>query len=313
MNKKSPIYVAGHRGMAGSAIKMELANRGYTNLLTKTHQELDLRNSEDVEYFFKKNKPKGVFLAAAHSGGILEAVKNPAWMLLDNLEIISNVIRSSFIINVEKLIFLASSCCYPTNGTQPYKEESLGTGRTDENWSYAVAKLAGLELCRSFHRQYDCNYVTAVPCNLYGWNDSFDKKKSHVIPSLIKKIHNSNEIEIWGDGTPKREFLFSLDFASAIVDVFEKCDYKDIDGVINIGTGLETSILDLVQVIASIIKPKDELKVAFNTKMPNGVPSKLMDNSKIRGLGWSPRFTLNQGIAATYEWFRLSDKISSHS
>lgn len=310
MNRNSPIYVTGHTGLAGSAILMELKNRGYTNLLTKTHAELDLRNSEDVEYFIKKTKPRAVFLAAAHAGGILEAVKNPAWMILDNLEIISNVIRSSFIVNVEKLIFLASSCCYPTNGTQPYKEESLGTGRTDENWSYAVAKLAGLELCRAFHRQYDCNYITAVPCNLYGWNDSFDDKKSHVIPSLIKKIHNSNEIEIWGDGTPKREFLFSVDFAIALVDLFEKCNYQDIDGVINIGSGEEISVIDLVQIIASVIKPKNELKVSFNTKMPNGVSSKLMDSSKIRKIGWKPKYTLRQGIGATYEQYRLN---SAHS
>ena len=300
MNKSSPIYVAGHFGLAGYAITRELAIRGYKNLLLKPHKELDLRNSEDVEYFFKKHKPKAVFLAAAHAGGILEAVKNPAWMLMDNLEIISNVIRAAFIVNVEKLVFLASSCIYPMNAKQPYKEEDLGNGRTDENWSYAIAKLAGLELCRAFHKQYDCNYITVVPCNLYGPNDNFEQKHSHVIPSIIRKLDESDCIELWGDGTARREFLYSGDFASACVDIFEGGQTD----VINIGSGVDISILDLVQIIATVVRPGQEIRVSFDTKMPNGVSSKLMDNSKITGLGWKPKYTLTEGITKTYEWWK---------
>lgn len=304
MRKNSPIFVAGASGLAGSAIVRRLIEKGYTNILTKPHKELDLRCSEDVEYYFKKEKPRAVFLAAAHAGGVLEAVKNPAWMLLDNMEIISSVIRASFLINVEKLIFLASSCIYPMNVKQPYREEDLGNGRTDENWSYAIAKLAGLELCKSFHRQYDCNYMTVVPCNLYGPNDNFDPKRSHVIPGLIRKFHESDIVEIWGDGKAKREFLYSDDFASACVDVFEKCNYRDINGVVNIGSGEEVSIVDVVLRVASIVRPREKVTASFNDKMPNGVHSKLMDNSRIKNLGWSPKYSLTDGIRLTYEWFK---------
>jgi GDP-L-fucose synthase len=303
LNKNSLIYVAGHSGLAGSAIVRELALRGYKNLLLKPHSELDLRNSEDVEYFLKKHKPRAIFMAAAHSGGILEAVKNPAWMLMDNLEIITNVIRAAFIINVEKLIFLASSCIYPINAKQPYKEEDLGNGRTDENWSYAVAKLAGLELCRAFNKQYDCSYTTLVPCNLYGTRDNFDPTRSHVIPNIIRKLHESDSIELWGDGTAKREFLYSGDFASAAVDVFER-GHED---VINIGSGSDISILDLVQIVATVVRPGQEIKVSFNTKMPNGVASKLMDNSRIKALGWKPKVDLREGISKTYDWWKAQN------
>jgi len=306
LNNNSLIYVSGHRGLAGSAITRELAFRGYKNLLLKTHGELDLRNAEDVEYCFKKHKPRLVIMAAAHSGGIKEAVDNPAWMLMDNIEITSNVIRAAFLINVEKLIFLSSSCVYPINGQQPYKEESYGSGRTDENWSYAISKIAGTELCRSFHRQYDCNYISVVPCNLYGPNDNFHPRKSHVIPALIRKFHESDNVTLWGSGYPKREFLYSDDFASACVDVMEKCDYRDIDGIINIGAGEDIQIFQLAKRVAKIVRPEQKVSISFDTKEPSGVESKLLDSNKLFNLGWKPKYTLEEGISLTYEWFKSS-------
>jgi GDP-L-fucose synthase len=307
LNKNSLIYVTGHKGLAGSALVKELRDRGYNNLLLKKHSELDLRNAEDVEYCLKKHKPKVVIMAAAHAGGLKEAINNPVWMLMDNMEITSNVIRASFLINVEKLIFLSSSCVYPINGKQPYKEEVYGSGRTDENWAYAIAKVAGTELCRSFYRQYDCNYLTVIPCNLYGPNDNFHERKSHVIPALIRKFDESPIITVWGNGHHKREFLYTADFASACIDVMEKCNYSDIDGMINIGAGEDVYIYELARRIGAVVRPNQVLSITCDTKEPGGVESKLLDNNKITNLGWKPRYSLEEGIRLTYEWWKAQD------
>jgi GDP-L-fucose synthase len=256
-----------------------------------------------VEYFFTKHKPNVVIMAAAHAGGIREAIDNPAWMLMDNIEITANVIRAAFLINVEKLIYLSSSCVYPVNGQQPYKEESYGAGRTDENWAYAIAKIAGTELCRSFHKQYDCCYLTVIPCNLYGPHDNFHPRKSHVIPSLIRKLDESDHITLWGDGAARREFLYSADFARACVDVMVKCKYADIDGIINIGTGTDLPIRDLATTVASVVRPNQPCLISYNTKEPNGVESKLLNIDKISALGWKPNYTLKEGIKLTYDWY----------
>lgn len=308
MNKDTPIFICGASGLAGSSVFRELKSRGYSNILTKRHSELDLRNSEDVEYFLKKHKPRVVVMAAAHAGGIMEAVQNPALMALDNMEMTANVIRASFLINVEKLIYLASSCCYPTYGPQPYREDQFGTGRTDENWSYASVKIAGVELCRAFHRQFGCNYISLVPCNLYGRGDNYDPKHSHVIPSLLRKVHESDVIELWGDGSGRREFLHTDDFARACVDVIEKCSYEDLEGIVNIGSGEDISILDLVGEIGEVVRPGEMLKLSFNTRMPNGVSAKLMDNSRIRRIGWEPKISLKEGIAISYADYRARCK-----
>lgn len=243
-----------------------------------------------------------MFLCAAHTGGISEAINKPAEMIIDNLAIQSNVIDASKEVGVKKLLFLGSSCIYPVDGKQPYNEEQLGTGKTDENWSYAVAKLAGIELCRAYHKQHECNFITAIPCNMYGINDNFGEN-GHVIPSLICKFYQARNdlVEIWGDGTTKREFLYSDDFAEAAIMLMEDYNYEDlVDGVINIGTGEETSISDIVNAISVLNAGK---RYIFNREKPNGVPCKLMDNSRITEFGWKPVTFLESGIANTVSWY----------
>lgn len=292
--------MAGHTGLVGSAIIRELNRTGYNNIITTS---FDLRNQDNARWFIDNRRPEYVFMCAAHAGGILEAIKYPTEMLLDNLRIQNNVIEACYLYKVKKLLFLGSSCIYPVDGKQPYKEDQIGTGKTDENWAYAVAKLAGIELCRAYHRQYGCNFITAVPCNLYGPNDNFDLKKAHVIPALIRKFHEGGVVEIWGDGLPKREFLYVDDFAEAALMLMGNYDFEDlVEGVINVGSGEEINIDSLKVLISNTIKNCTLHLYASNK--PTGVPSKLMDSSCINALGWHPETSLEDGIRKTYSWYK---------
>ena len=314
MNKDSRIYVAGHTGLAGGAILKELIKRSYHKISYETHENLNLEDPNRVFNWFFEESPEYVFLCAAYTGGIKTAIDNPVDMLLKNARIQNNVIEACYEYNVKKLLFLGSSCIYPVNGEQPYKEEQLGEGRTDENWSYAIGKLAGIQLVRSYHCQYNCNFITAIPCNLYGPNDRYELDSSHVIPALIRKIHEAKVsdksfVEAWGTGHVKREFLHTADFANACVGLMENHDYGDFhklphlmqvfsDGVINVGSSIETSIVDLATLLCKIIGYEGQIK--FNGDNP-GVESKLMDSSRIAALGWSPQISLEDGLQRVYE------------
>lgn len=302
MNKDNRVYVAGHSGLAGSAILRNLQNKGYDNLILKTHQEVDLISAPMVDWLFSSYQPEYVFLAAARVGGVLESITHPTELLSDNLLIQTNVINACHTYKVKKLLFLGSSCIYPIDGPQPYKEEQLGDGKTDENWSYAIAKLAGIELCRSYHRQYGSDFITAIPCNLYGPGDNFDLEKSHVIPALIRKCHENPYLEIWGEGFPRREFLYVDDFADACVMLMEKYSYEDIDGVVNLGTGEDIPVRQLARMIRDIVSRCKE--IYFDFDKPSGVTSKLMDISRIEKLGWTAKISLDEGIRNTFEWYK---------
>ena len=309
MNKDSRTYVAGHTGLVGSAVVRELKSKGYDNIIYSGSMVTNLISYKDTHKYFYNLNPEYVINCAAHAGGIQEAINNPAGMLIDNIRIQTNIIECCHDFGVKKLLNLASSCIYPVDAPQPYKEEQLGTGKTDENWSYAIAKLAGIELCRAYHRQYNCNFITAVPCNLYGPGDNFDPDKSHVIPALIRKFHESNggPIEIWGNGKARREFLYVDDFAEAAVMLMEKYDYNDLcDGAINIGIGKDITIDELTRLVSKTVAKVEYHKLfhVFKENKPNGVPSKLMDSSRIHDLGWKAETSLEEGIRKTYEWYK---------
>lgn len=311
------IYVAGHNGMVGSSIFKKLKNSGYQNIITQNLDELDLIRQSDVENFFKKEKPEIVIIAAAKVGGIVANNTYRAEFIYQNLMIESNVIHSAYENNVEKLIFLGSSCIYPKLAPQPLKEEYLLTDSLEfTNEPYAIAKIAGIKLCENYYRQYGCNFFSAMPTNLYGPNDNFDLLKSHVLPALIRKfyeakINNSRFAELWGTGTPKREFLFVDDLAEAIVFLMESVNANDLyeNGIsqINIGTGEDLSIADLADLIKKVIGFDGYVK--YNTSKPDGTPRKLMDVSKINKLGWKHKTSLEEGINKTYQWF-LKNKIN---
>ena len=300
MNKDSRIYVAGATGLAGSAIYRELVSKGYTNIITK---RVDLRQIADTFILFVLEEPEYVFLSAAHAGGIKEAIDNPVEMLSDNLLIQTNVINHCHEFGVKKLIFLGSSCIYPVDATQPYKECDLGKGRTDENWSYAVAKLAGVELCRAYNKQYGSNFMSVMPCNLYGYNDNFDLDKAHVIPALMRKFIENETVEVWGSRggyfkTPRREFLFSDDFAKACVMLMESRDYSDLhDGIVNIGSGYDVEIDNIIHHLNRIVGKRE---IIYNDKQPGGIESKLLDINLIKSLGWKPETELYEGIEKVY-------------
>ncbi|QLY79127.1 GDP-L-fucose synthase [Clostridium intestinale] len=305
MNKDSKIYVAGHRGLVGSAIVRNLESKGYINIIKKIHSELDLTNQEAVRRFFEEEKPEYVFLAAAKVGGINANNIYPADFIYENLQIQNNVIKAAHDINVQKLLFLGSTCIYPKLAPQPIKEEYLLTGLLEEtNEAYAIAKIAGLEMCKFFKRQYGDNFISCMPTNLYGPNDNFDLKNSHVLPALIRKFHeakvnNSDKVEIWGTGTPLREFLYVDDMADACVFLMENYDGEQH---VNIGTGEEVSIRELAETIKDVVGFNGEL--VFNTAMPDGTPRKLTTVEKLNGLGWRHKVSLNQGIKMAYEWFK---------
>jgi GDP-L-fucose synthase len=302
MEKSSKIFVAGHRGMVGSAIVRKLRSEGYLNLILRTSAELDLRNQGQVEQFFNSEKPEFVFLAAAKVGGILANDTYRADFLYENLMIESNVVHQSYVHKVKKLLFLGSSCIYPKLAPQPLKEEYLLSGYLEEtNEPYAIAKIAGIKLCENYRRQYGCDFISAMPTNLYGPNDNYDLEKSHVIPALIKKFHdaranNASFVEVWGSGTPLREFLHVDDLADACVFLITL--YSDIQ-FINIGSGLELSIKDLAYLIKEVVGFHGEIK--FNSLRPDGTPRKLMNNDKLSALGWKSSITLKEGIKKVYE------------
>ena len=304
MNLDAKIYVAGHRGLVGSAIVRNLEAKGYKNIIYRTHKELDLTNQEAVRTFFEEERPEYVFLAAAKVGGIHANNTYPADFIYDNLMIQNNVIKAAHDFEVKKLLFLGSTCIYPKMAPQPIKEEYLLTGSLEEtNEAYAVAKIAGLEMCKFFKRQYGDNFISCMPTNLYGPNDNFDLKNSHVLPALIRKFHeakvnNSEAVEVWGTGTPLREFLYVDDMADACVFLMENYDGEQH---VNIGTGEEVSIRELAETVKEVVGFDGEL--VFNTDMPDGTPRKLTTVDKLHGLGWKHKISLDKGIKLAYNWF----------
>lgn len=298
----SKIYVAGHNGMVGSAIVRKLQAEGFTNLLLRTSKELDLRDQSAVNSFFKKEKPEYVFLAAAKVGGIHANNIYRAEFLRDNLMIETNVIHAAYMNKVKKLLFLGSSCIYPKMAPQPLKEEYLLTGTLEHtNEPYAIAKIAGIKLCEAYRDQFNCNFISAMPTNLYGPNDNYDLQNSHVLPALLRKFHeakveNKPFVEVWGTGSPKREFLHVDDLADACYFLMQNYNEREF---VNVGTGEDISIKDLALMIKDIAGYKGELK--FDTSKPDGTPRKLMDVSKINKMGWQASIQLEKGIFETYQ------------
>ncbi|MCH2235783.1 MAG: GDP-L-fucose synthase [Crocinitomicaceae bacterium] len=302
MNKTSKIYVAGHRGMVGSAISRLLRKEGYSNIIERTSSELDLRDQAQVDSFFEKEKPEFVFLAAAKVGGILANNVYRADFLYDNLMIASNIIKAAHENKAEKLLFLGSSCIYPKLADQPLKEEYLLSGFLEPtNEPYAIAKIAGIKLCEAYRDQHDANFISAMPTNLYGPNDNYHPENSHVLPALIRKFHiakqeNAPHVEIWGTGSPLREFLHVDDLADACLYLMENYNEKQF---VNVGYGSDVSIKELALTVKKVIGFEGELK--FDTSKPDGTPRKLMDSGIMRSQGWTPKIDLETGIALAYE------------
>ena len=313
MNSNDKIYLAGHNGMVGSAIHRKLFEKGFVNIVTRSSSELDLSNQQDTHNFLQEEKPDYVLIAAAKVGGIHANDSYPAEFIYQNLMIEANLIHGSYLARVNKLLFLGSSCIYPKESKQPIKEEYLLSGQLEStNEPYAVAKIAGIKLCESYNRRYGTDYRSIMPTNLYGPNDNFHSKNSHVIPALIKRFHeakvkNKPFVEVWGSGKPMREFLHVDDMASAsiyIMSLNKKLLEKEISPMlshINIGTGKDITIKDVTKIIKEVVGFDGE--VVFNTKMPDGTKRKLLDVSKIENLGWKHTITLKDGLKETYEWF----------
>lgn len=315
MTKTSKIYIAGHRGLVGSAIVKNLTCKGYTNLIAKTHDELDLTNQSAVAAFFEQKKPEYVILAAARVGGIVANNTYRADFIYENLQIQNNIIHQSFVHGVKKLLFLGSTCIYPKNAPQPMKEDYLLTSELEyTNEPYAIAKIAGIKMCESYNLQYGTNFISVMPTNLYGPNDNFDLEKSHVLPALLRKMHEAKlqekkEVVIWGSGKPRREFLYSEDMADACVFIIESVDFKDVSDDktevrnthINIGTGEDISIEELAKLIKKVVG--FEGKLVFDTSKPDGTMVKLTDPSKLHALGWKHKVELEEGIKMIYQWY----------
>jgi GDP-L-fucose synthase len=324
MNKDGRIYVAGHRGMVGSAVVRRLNTEGFGNIVTRTHAELDLTRQAEVERFFQMEKPEYVFVAAARVGGILANSTYPAEFICENLQIQTNLINCAFQAGVKKLLFLGSSCIYPRDCPQPMREEHLLTGPLEPtNEAYAVAKIAGIQMCRFYHRQYGAEFLSVMPCNLYGPGDSFDLQNSHVLPALIRKFHEAKTgsrsskvggqrtegpeaVTIWGTGSPLREFMHVDDLADACVFAMSNISAKDIYGQgvshLNVGAGEEISIRDLALLIRDIVGFKG--KITHDLTKPDGMPRKLLDVSRLRAYGWRHKTSLEQGIRQVYNWYR---------
>jgi GDP-L-fucose synthase len=308
MNKNSKIYIAGHRGMVGSAIHRKLMAMGYTNIITRTSSELDLRVQEPVNEFFETERPDYVFLAAAKVGGIMANNLYRADFLYENLMIQSNVIHSAYATKVSKLMFLGSSCIYPKLAPQPMKEEYLLTGLLEQtNEPYAIAKIAGIKMCDAYRAQYDCNFISVMPTNLYGPNDNYDLQNAHVLPTLIRKFHEAKQngdpaVTIWGTGTPMREFLHADDLAAACVYLME--NYNE-EGLVNIGTGEDVTITELAMLIKEIVGYEGTL--VYDHTKPDGTPRKLMDVSKLTNLGWKYSIELREGLKQVYADYQNSD------
>ncbi|MSO39307.1 MAG: GDP-L-fucose synthase [Ilumatobacteraceae bacterium] len=304
MAKDARIYVAGHGGLVGSALMRRLTGGGFTNILTATRAELDLRDQGAVNTWFANNRPEYVFLVAGTVGGILANSTRPAEFIYDNLMIHGTVVEASHQAKVSKLLYLGSSCIYPRDATQPITEEQLLTGPLEPtNEWYAVAKIAGIKLCQAYRQQYGCDFISAMPTNLYGPEDNFDLTSSHVLPALIRKFHDAKqsagkEVEIWGTGSAMREFLHVDDLADACLFLME--NYSD-EMHINVGTGVDLSIRDLAKKIRQVVYPAAELR--FDTSKPDGTPRKVLDVTRLNNLGWSPSYSLDSGLASTYQWF----------
>jgi len=304
MNKDSKIYIAGHRGMVGSALVKKLKQNGYKNIIHRTSKELDLMRQSDVEIFFDKEKPEFVFLAAAKVGGIHANNTYPAEFIYNNLMIESNIIHSAYKYGVKKLLFLGSSCIYPKFADQPIKEEYLLTGALEStNEAYAIAKITGIELCKFYRRQYGCDFISAMPTNLYGINDNFDLQTSHVLPALIRKIHEAkvnkqDEVVMWGTGKPKREFLYVDDLAEACIHLMN--NYSD-EMHINVGTGEDIEIRELVDIIKNVIGYNGN--ITNDLSKPDGTPRKLLDVTLLHKTGWKHKVELEEGIRKVYKWY----------
>jgi GDP-L-fucose synthase len=309
MEKQAKIYVAGHRGMVGSAIVRELNRLGYFNVIVRTSAELDLRNQSAVEMFYQQEKPDYVFVAAAKVGGILANNTYRAEFLYDNLCIQNNLIHNAHVVGVKKLLFLGSSCIYPKLAPQPLKEEYLLSGYLEPtNEPYAIAKITGIKMCEAYRDQYGCNFISAMPTNMYGPNDNYHPENSHVLPALIRKFHeaaesNSPEVVVWGDGTPMREFLYADDLANALVYLMLNYDEREF---VNVGYGSDITIGDLAKMIGEIVGFKGE--IVFDASKPNGTPKKLMDSSRLFATGWQPKTHLQEGISLAY-----GDFLTKHS
>ena len=307
MDKKAKIYIAGHRGLVGSALERKLRQEGFTNLLLKTSKELDLRRQQDVEIFFERERPEYVFLAAAKVGGILANNTYKAEFIYDNIVIASNVIHAAYKCGVKKLLNLGSSCIYPKFAPQPMKEEYLLTGVLEPtNEPYAIAKIAAIKLCRYYNEQYGTDFLSVMPTNLYGPHDNFDLETSHVLPALIRKFHEAKaagagEVTIWGSGEPYREFLYVDDLADACVFLINKYHYADVGEFVNIGMGKDISIEALARSIQNIIGFKGEIR--HDRSKPDGTSKKLLDISRMRALGWDPKTELEVGIRKSYQWY----------
>ncbi|MEA3521728.1 MAG: GDP-L-fucose synthase [Campylobacterota bacterium] len=315
MEITSKIYIAGHRGLVGSAIVKNLTAKGYTNLVTRTHQELDLLNQQAVADFFESEKPEYVILAAAKVGGIVANNTYRGEFIYENIQIQNNVIHQSYVHKVTKLLFLGSTCIYPKLAPQPMPEDCLLTSPLEyTNEPYAIAKIAGIKMCESYNLQYGTNFISVMPTNLYGINDNFDLETSHVLPALLRKMHeaklnNTSQVEIWGSGKPRREFLYSDDMADACVFIMENRDFKDTFSTskeirnthINIGTGVDISIRELAETIKKIVGYDGELY--FNDTKPDGTMVKLTNPSKLHALGWKHTVELEEGIGRVYEWY----------
>ena len=304
MEKNSKIYIAGHSGLVGSAIMRRLRESGYKDLMSRTPQELDLMRQSDVEAFFGRERPEYVFMAAAKVGGIWANSSSPADFIYDNLMIETNIIHSSHLNGVKKLLFLGSSCIYPKHCPQPMREEYLLSDYLEStNEPYAVAKIAGIKMCQSYNSQYGTDYISVMPTNLYGPGDNFDLKTSHVLPALIRKFHEAKirgdqSVEVWGSGTPRREFLYVDDLADACVFLMKRYDRSDI---INIGVGKDLTIRALAETIAKVVGFDGDLR--FDATKPDGTLLKLLDVSRLDALGWRARTSLVEGIRRTYEWY----------
>jgi GDP-L-fucose synthase len=303
--KTSRVYVAGHRGLVGSAVTRALRAQGYENLILRTRQELDLTEQSAVRDFFNRERPEAVILAAARVGGINANNSHPAQFIRDNLLIQDNVIDSAYRAGVEKFVFLGSSCIYPKLAPQPIKEEYLLTGPLEQtNEWYAVAKIAGVKMCQAFRREFGFKTISLMPTNLYGPGDNFDLESSHVLPALIRRIHEAKlrgdlSVTVWGTGTPRREFLHVDDLADAVLYLLHAYDGEPI---VNIGWGKDVTIQELAELIVSVVDYKGRL--VFDSGKPDGAPRKLLDTSRLAGLGWYPKISLARGIKSTYEWFQ---------
>lgn len=301
MDKNAKIYIAGHNGMVGSAIHQNLKSKGYSNLLMRSSSELDLRDQHQVKHFFEKEQPEYVFMAAAKVGGIQANNTYRADFLYENLAMQNNVIHFSHSHGVKKLLFLGSSCIYPKMAPQPIKEEFLLTGLLEPtNEPYAIAKIAGLKMCEAYWDQHGCQFISAMPTNLYGYNDNYDLDNSHVLPALVRKFHEAkvksqDHVVVWGSGTPKREFMFSSDLADACVFLMQEYDRKDF---VNVGVGEEITIGELARLIKEIVGFEGD--IVYDLSKPDGTPRKLMDSSKLFDLGWRPKVPLKKGIQLAY-------------